>query len=458
MAMISASCVKLLAEANYDPNNFGSFEAVDQEIKRAKQKVAAYRDLSPEERLANQSAKPTKDEWKLAHGEPQLLGYKPKRCTQQNPAGVAEGAAVTPGSEAEADGGATAGGGAPGASAGGALADRETEKPKLAARQGDRASSDRALAPEASARPAPDEGIGTAARAGGISPPASGPKEKGPAKAHVEGRTASECLESLRQADFDTGKRTFPKATAPAERGMRDKDDAKFRQLAKKEIILVRESNPAALDRMPGGRKSTPHDGLKGGGCTKFSPKPEKVKGKTLKPGKDGKKDYKDENEGLAAIRQKDYRKDDQSVDVEKYQEDRAKLERKGYKVLDDQDGVVVGPTGEAFYSDYDLHGTYDTQGKNTWYDGREEHLAPQLDEDQPDLIQHGPHDRWPRRLYHSWGGKNAGPQPPVTAYTPDGEPVALTSVADMKAFYAQNCIEWPYSSDQSTHADDMRQ
>ena len=51
-----------------------------------------------------------------------------------------------------------------------------------------------------------------------------------------------------------------------------------------------------------------------------------------------------------------------------------------------------------------------------------------------------------------STGGKNAGPQPPVTAYTPDGEAVALSNVSDMKAFYAQNCIAWPYSSDQKAN------
>jgi hypothetical protein len=388
---------------------------------------------------------------------PQQLGYKPKRCTQNDPAGAAEGAPGGSGSEANVDGRTSAGGQPPGASAPGALADREAEHPQLAARDADRAASDKALAPEASARPKPDDSIGEADRAGGNAA-ASGSKSKDPAKIVIDGKTAAECLDNLRKADLEDNKRTFKKAPEAVERGMRPEDDTSFKEMAvkNKEIIMVRDSNPAATHRMPGGDMSEPHDGLAAGGCTGFSPKPEKVKGKTLK----NNTGYDPKNEGLAACRPQDYTKEvevdgkkTKVPDPEAYQADRDKLERNGYKVLDDQDGVVVSPDGEAHYSDYDLHGTYDQQGNSTWYKGRHESMGEQLAEDQPDLIQHGPHDEWNRRQYKSWGGKNAGPQPPVTAYTPDGaDPVSLETVSDMKAFYAQNCIAWPYSSDQKAN------
>jgi hypothetical protein len=434
--MFSSECEKLLNDAGYDPAKFGTFDDVDAEIKKAKQKVAKYRDMSPETRASTEGAKPTQDEWRLAHGFPQQLGYKPQRCNQQNPSGPAEGSPGGGGSEANVDGRTGAGGQPAGASAPGALTDREADKPQLAAREADRAASDKALAPEASARPKPDETVGEADRAGGIAAD-SGSKSKDPTKTQIQGKTAAECLDNFRKADLEDNKRKFQKAKDPRERGMRDKDDAAFRELAQqnKEVIMVRDSNPKAVDFMPSedGQKPQPSAALGAAGCTGFAPKPADIKCKTLKQG---------DNVGLASCKPENY------PNQAAYDKDRAKMESKGYKVLDDQDGVVVNDQGEAMYSDYDLHGTYDQNGNSTWYDGRQKDLSPQVADDETRLVRHGPHDEWDDRLYPSTGGKNAGPQPPVTAYTPDGEAVALSNVSDMKAFYAQNCIAWPYSND----------
>jgi hypothetical protein len=435
-AMFSAECEKLISKAFGEGAKFGSFDDVDAEVKKAKQKCAAWRKLSPEERTAHPELKPNQDEWALAHGFPQQLGYKPKRCTQNDPAGAAEGAPGGSGSEANVDGRTSAGGQPPGASAPGALADREAEHPQLAARDADRAASDKALAPEASARPKPDDSIGEADRAGGVAA-AGGSKSKDPTKIVIDGKTAAECLDNLRKADLEDNKRKFQKAKDPRERGMRDKDDAAFKELAKenKEIIMVRDSNPKAVDFMPNadGQKPPPSSALAAAGCNGFAPKPADVKCKTLKQG---------DNVGLASCKPENY------PSQEAYEKDRAKMEKKGFKVLDDHDGVVLNENGEAMYSDYDLHGTYDQNGNSTWYDGREKDLSPDVADDETRLVRHGPHDAWDDRLYPSTGGKNAGPQPPVTAYTPDGEAVALSNVSDMKAFYAQNCIAWPYSND----------
>ncbi len=216
--------------------------------------------------------------------------------------------------------------------------------------------------------------------------------------------------------------RHFPRGKPAAKRGMRLSDDLVFRKLARKKklIIIVRDSNPDALDYI----------GKKG-----YKPKPETLKAKTARSGK-----YK----GLAVAdpsdpRLQEYLKTknmtyDQYVNTE--------LKGKGYRVDPPEKGYVVRDgQGNAFYSDYDLHGVYDAKtGQNAY----SESLRNELNKDMGgEMIQHGPHDEWPKRNDKNEAGPNYGPQPPCTAYGPDGSTYRLETFDDMRAFYEQHNINW---------------
>jgi hypothetical protein len=186
------------------------------------------------------------------------------------------------------------------------------------------------------------------------------------------------------QIKGDAGSSVVPR---PEERGLRPQDDRAFREVAAREqkTILVRDSNPAALNWI--GRQG-------------FLPKPMGLKAKTLRSGPFA---------GLVAA--------DPTTSDECY-------ERLGYRVLHDQDSVLEQKDrGARFFSDLDLHGVYDADGKDAWGPGIWTALNRALG---GHLVKHGPQDDW--ELRNSPEAKsNQGPQvdgadgKAVTAYLPDG-------------------------------------
>lgn len=126
------------------------------------------------------------------------------------------------------------------------------------------------------------------------------------------------------------------------------------------------------------------------------------------------------------------------------------KIEEMGYKVLPDDNYVVVNKdTGVRYHGDYDLHGVYNKNG--SFVSDTTGIRAELNDEMGAKLIQHGAHDEWPDRQNPDKAGQNAGPQPPVTIYTPDGEKIGIAggTLDDrrkrMKQFYEERGLAWRY-------------
>ncbi len=223
---------------------------------------------------------------------------------------------------------------------------------------------------------------------------------------------------------------TDPTANVPPpnERGMTDIDDAVFQGLSMnlKLIFIVRESNPAAVNFT---------------GKPGYLPKPETLKAKTIKAKSDA---DPNPNVGLAAANPADPRlKEMLADDYMTYPTYLLLLRKHGFKVGPAPDYLVLDIKTEAkFYSDIDLHGVYDLQGRPAWNDKLIEVFNTRL---KDRLIQHGPHDCWLKRNTAE-AGPNAGPQPPVTVYLPSGEMRYLKKPADMQRFYAQQKLGWPYA------------
>lgn len=216
--------------------------------------------------------------------------------------------------------------------------------------------------------------------------------------------------------------RKFPNAHSANSRGMRKRDNAVFSQMAKGggKIIIVRNSNAAA----------TQYVGKKG-----YKPKPEAMKAKTRKS---------PPNEGLAAAdpgdpRFKELMQQDGCSNPREWVD--KKLGKDWTIGTPEQGYVIRDPQGNAYYSDYDLHGVYDGKtGANAYSEGFRDGLNRRMGED---MVQHGTHDQWGSRNNPKAAGDNYGPQPPCTAYTPDGKAVHLETVADMKAFYKEHNINF---------------
>lgn len=126
------------------------------------------------------------------------------------------------------------------------------------------------------------------------------------------------------------------------------------------------------------------------------------------------------------------------------------KIEEMGYKVLPDDNYVVVHKdTGVRYHGDYDLHGVYRPDGS---FVADTKAIRNDLNQRfKADLIQHGAHDEWPDREKPDKAGQNAGPQPPITIYAPDGQVYGISggSMADMrkrmKQFYKEHNMTWRY-------------
>lgn len=92
----------------------------------------------------------------------------------------------------------------------------------------------------------------------------------------------------------------------------------------------------------------------------------------------------------------------------------------------------VTDCNGKLLHADLDLHGIYDCAGRDVWCNSL---LGA--------MFQHPPHDNWCDRNDPAKAGPNFGPQPPVTAYLPDGTRQWLVSVRAMRAFYIDNGLPW---------------
>lgn len=127
------------------------------------------------------------------------------------------------------------------------------------------------------------------------------------------------------------------------------------------------------------------------------------------------------------------------------------KIEEMGFRVLPDDNYVVVHKgTGARYHGDYDLHGVYKPDGS---FVADTTAIRNDLNERfKAKLIQHGAHDEWPDRQNPAKAGQNAGPQPPITIYTPDGTVYSISggSLSDMrermKQFYKERNMEWRYN------------
>ncbi|MFN0135204.1 MAG: hypothetical protein ACKVS9_03705, partial [Phycisphaerae bacterium] len=227
------------------------------------------------------------------------------------------------------------------------------------------------------------------------------------------------------------GKLDFTEAPPPPKRGMTHTDDFDFEEaaLATDRIYLCRDSNEAALKHM--------QDKTKG-------PKPEDLKAKTLKSGR---------NVGLAAASPTDPRLTEMLAAMPSKKTGKppmpydefveTQLTKKGFWADPNDDYVVKSDKySGGYYSDYDLHGVYDKKGNDVYSEAVRKDLNDRMGRE---MVQHGPHDDWPKRN-HPEAGPNRGPQPPVTAYVPINGEVKkfhLTTREEMKAFYEAWGIPW---------------
>jgi hypothetical protein len=215
-------------------------------------------------------------------------------------------------------------------------------------------------------------------------------------------------------------------ASSPMSRGLLLEDEKYLKQLATSKclVILVRDSSPPALRWI---------------GQPGYKPKPEAIKGKTLKEqdllpfSRDKMKQYV----GLASA---------------KYMTpaDRKKLMDGGYNIQEGPAQLILDQDGSKFYSDTDLHGVYDANGNSAWSD----ELGTQLKCNTLDQgIQHPPHDIWADRNNPAIAGQNAGPQigcdkdnnncKTLTAILPDGRTLRISTLDQMKQLYKAIGVNW---------------
>ena len=205
-------------------------------------------------------------------------------------------------------------------------------------------------------------------------------------------------------------KTRFPPAPDPLKRGMPLEDHKQLLKVAADEhkIIVVRDSNPWAMRWV---------------GRPRHLPKPQELKAKTIPYSKSAKDN---QFAGLASA---------QGLS----EADRRALLAKGYTIRGEHQ-LIVDPKGNRLYSDTDLHGVYDVNGKDAWSEGLKQKMNDSFLEN---MVQHGPHDNWPVRNDLAAAGPNAGPKPPVTAYLPDGTTQHMQTIEEMKQFYQANNIDW---------------
>lgn len=209
-----------------------------------------------------------------------------------------------------------------------------------------------------------------------------------------------------------TPKTHFPPAPDPLKRGMPLEDHKQLVKLAVDEhnIIVVRDSNPWAMRWV---------------GRPRHLPKPQELKAKTI-PYDPAKSAKDNQFAGLASA---------QGLS----DADRRTILAKGYTIRGEQQ-LIVDPKGNRLYSDTDLHGVYDANGKDVWSEGLKQTMNDSFLEN---MVQHPPHDNWPDRNNMDVAGPNAGPKPPITAYLPNGTTQHMNTMDEMKQFYTAHGMDW---------------
>jgi hypothetical protein len=202
----------------------------------------------------------------------------------------------------------------------------------------------------------------------------------------------------------------------PSQRGLLLADENYLKTLASTRglIFLVRDSSLPALKWI---------------GQPGYKAKPSTIKGKTLKEKDLEELHLNDKNNmnqylGLASAKGMS-------------QADRQKLQAAGYRIGYGLAELILDKDGNKFYSDTDLHGVYDTNGKDAW----SSQLGQQLKCSTIDQgIQHDPHDDWVYRNVPSIAGANVGPQigdgKTITAILPDCTTLRISTLAEMKQLY----------------------
>ncbi|MEO8314723.1 MAG: hypothetical protein ABI645_08005 [Pseudomonadota bacterium] len=109
-----------------------------------------------------------------------------------------------------------------------------------------------------------------------------------------------------------------------------------------------------------------------------------------------------------------------------------------GLQILAKCDGEAITIDSKLIYSDIDIHGVYDLAGNSV----DSMHVGELLNGMMSDIFfKHRAQDVFESR--NDPAGGSFGPQPPVTAYMPDGALVHLTSMAQMQAFYVAHRLPW---------------
>jgi hypothetical protein len=222
-------------------------------------------------------------------------------------------------------------------------------------------------------------------------------------------------------------------------RGLRYFDHLRFGRASKKlgVYILVRDGNSAGLKYV----------GEKG-----YKAKPETLKAKTSdQPPTEGLVAFHPDHDRtldllagepppmtVSDLRKKPIER------IARYETFEKKMKKEGYTVRGSDEGyVVVDKAGNKFHGDYDLHGVY---GKDGGRVKKSKKVRAKMNQEfGADLIRHGAHDEWNLRNKEK-AGRNRGPQPPVTVYTPDGEAVHLPDKAAMKKFYLEHDFDWKHA------------
>lgn len=187
------------------------------------------------------------------------------------------------------------------------------------------------------------------------------------------------------------------------------------------EIIIVRASNPASM----------PHHGKPG-----HVPKGVDCKLKTAKP--------PDPHAGLVK------KPDPMSPDDAKHVKE---LEDKGWKF--DDDGVAHDPNGNKVYGDHDLQGAYhkdEFSGTTSKVNTNDPNYQKGLNDDvcpENPMFQHGANDNFKKPDPNNPGktkmGRTPEPDEKYVVTKPDGSVTEINGTDELKKFYDEEGIPWPY-------------
>jgi hypothetical protein len=117
---------------------------------------------------------------------------------------------------------------------------------------------------------------------------------------------------------------------------------------------------------------------------------------------------------------------------------ERNAITKSGYVIQPQCNGeIITTRSGGVIYSDIDVHGIYDSNGK---WAGSNAALKTLNKTTLGRFVQHQSQDDFAKR--NDPNGPSFGPQPPATAYGPNGR-MPLDTMEEMKTYYDANRIDW---------------